>query len=242
MTDREVSLKKSFDCSGFRNRIFDFQADELPEDDREAFCGHVEACPPCARRLEVEEGFLRSLKSRMRREPAPPGLEGRLREALRREAPAPAGRGWWARTGPWAVPLAASILLALLLVPVLGENPDPAAAGMVAVDEQVTVVDFDCDTIGRSIEQQIDCGDPNHLNALKISDGGYWNLGLDGKPARRLVVDEAMRGHLLRVRGYLDSRFQTLWLTDYTDLGPNRAARPWSEPPFVAANLLLPHL
>jgi hypothetical protein len=33
-----------------------------------------------------------------------------------------------------------------------------------------------------------------------------------------------------------------LRLTDYTDLGPTRAAERRSEPPFVAANLLLPHL
>lgn len=231
-----------FNCNEFRNRIFDFQADELPEPVRIAFCGHMEDCPGCARRLEIEQGLLGSLKSHMRREAAPAGLEERVREALRREAPGPGRSGVWARTRPWLVPLAASLLLAWVLVPLIGGRPGSAAVAMVAVDEQVTVVDLDCDRMGKTLEQQIRCPDPNHLNALKVSDGDYWNLSMDHDTARRIVVDEAMRGHLLRVRGDLYSAIGTLRLSDYEDLGPSRAVERRTERPFVAAQMLLPHL
>lgn len=232
MSDREHDLKKPLSCRDFRERIFDFQADELSETNRESFTDHRDACPPCARRLEVEDGLLRGLRERLRPEPAPPELKGRVRAALRREAPGPESRAW-SRPMAWALPLAASLLLALMLGPLLGRRVPVDTPGVVPFEERVTVIDFDCDSAGKSLEQQVGCLDPRHLNAVKTDDGRVWQLSLDRPRARRLVVNRDMRGHVLQMTGSLYTAIETVKVDEYDDLGPVRK---------VAASVFPPHL
>jgi anti-sigma factor (TIGR02949 family) len=233
-------LEKSLHCSVIRDRLYHFQADELPETERREFAAHLDGCPECALRLEIEDDLLRSIKARLVRETAPPELRTRVRAALEREAPEPT-RWSWLPTGVGLVPLAASIFLAVLLIPLLAQA-DGAARGVVPVEQEVLVVDFDCDRAGRSVDQQIACANPHHLNALKHADGGYWNIGLDLQAARRLTVDRAMRGHRVRVRGSLYPHIRTVSLTGYEDLGLVRTAVSRRSEPFAAPSLLLAHL
>ena len=44
-------------CSDFKRKLFHYQADELPEDERLEMDAHLDECPGCAHRLEVEEGL-----------------------------------------------------------------------------------------------------------------------------------------------------------------------------------------
>ena len=224
MTDREHDLEKPTTCRDFCEQIFDFQADELTEADRRAFEAHRDACAPCARRLEVEEGLLGALRERLRPEPAPPGLKERVQEALRAEEPVPA-RGGWGRQMVWALPVAASLLIALMLAPMLGDRIEGDPAGVVPFDARVTLVDLDCARAGKTIDQQVACLHPMHLNALQAANGRYLHLSLDGPEARRLVVDREMRGHLLHLRGDLYEEIDTVRIRELEDLGrPSRVA------------------
>lgn len=223
MSREKVLLTQPLRCGEFRARIFEFQADELTEAEREAFAAHRDGCRPCARSLALEDAWLAQLRARLPRAPVPAGLEERVRHALRREAPDPRRASRLAAMF-WTLPVAASLLLVLVLWSAL-----PRAE---RVEQQVTVVDFVCDRAGRSMTQQIACADPSHLNALKLAVGRYWSLGLDRDAARGLVVDRAMRGHRLLVRGELYPAIRTLSLIDYEDLGAEAA---------VTAALFAPH-
>jgi hypothetical protein len=117
----------------------------------------------------------------------------------------------WLRI-PWLVPAAAALLLAVVLMPAL-----PQRGAVVSVDRYVTVVDIDCESMGRTLVQQRQCTHPHHLNALKVEPDQYWNISLDQELGRRLVADPEMRGHQLRVVGDLHSSIHTLQLTSFTD-------------------------
>lgn len=191
------------DCASFRRSIHDFQADELNEAERGAFEAHLSACAGCARALEVEEGFLRVLRGRLPRAEPSPGLDQRLREALRGEAPDPPAPAWY--RGPWLAAAAAALLLALLLVPGLGRplggGWSPVSGVVPVADVEVMLVDLDCDRAGGSVEEQRRCADPHHVNALKTADGRYWHISPDHADYGRLIRDPRMRGRRLVVDG-----------------------------------------
>jgi anti-sigma factor (TIGR02949 family) len=199
------------DCRRFLRDLYHYQAGELPDAEREALARHVGACPPCAERQAFEDAFLRGLKRRLGRTLAPPGLRARVVERLRGE---PAPSGWLG--APWVLPAAASLLLALALIPALRAFGPGAPVHIV---QEVTVVDFACDQAGVSLHGQRGCADPQHLNALKVSSASYWNVSLDTDASRSLVTDPGMRGHRLRVEGDLYAGIRTLRLSRFTDEG-----------------------
>lgn len=203
-------LDRTHLCRRFERDLFHFQAAELPEDEQRALADHVDGCPGCARRLEVEDGFLRGLKGRLGREEAPPELRDRVREALENQA-APRRSPGWLRT-PWLVPAAAALLLAVLLIPAM-----PPWAGVMHVEREVTVVDIDCEGAGRTLEEQRRCTHPHHLNALKVGPDQYWNVSLQQEAGRRLVTDREMRGHRILVTGDLYTSSRTLHVTGFAD-------------------------
>lgn len=196
-------LDEAMECASFRRSIHHFQADELPLVERETFEAHLSACAACARALEVEEGFLRALRARLPRAESPPGLEQRIRAALREEAPDPAAPAWYGR--PWLAAAAAALVLALLLVPGLGRPLEgrfsPVGGVLQVTGAEVMVVDLDCDRAGMLVQDQQRCGDPHHLNALKTTDGRYWHISPDHRDYGRLVTDPRMRGRRLVVDG-----------------------------------------
>jgi hypothetical protein len=200
-----------------------FQADELPEVEREAFQEHLNDCADCARALEVEEGFLRGLRARLPRAEQPSGLEQRVRAALRREALDPPSPSWH-RTS-WVAAAAAAVILALFLVPPLFRPPaggwSPAGGVVQVVGLEVMVVDLDCDRAGMSLEAQRNCKAPYHVNALKTADGRYWHISPDHEEYGRLIADPAMRGTRLVVDG------------DYYP-GINTLRIKWSRAPTIA--------
>ena len=213
-------MEHRISCGAFRRKLYHFQAGELPEGQREAFSRHLGDCPDCARRLAVEDEILGALKGRLRRVPAPPGLDERVRAALRQETGSGGFLAWF--RSPWLVPAAAALLLAVLLMPALGGfgvSGSGSPAGVVRVDTEVVVVDLDCDRAGKTLAQQRRCEHPLHLNALKVSPGRYWSVSLDQELSRHLVADEEMRGHRLHVEGDLYTGIRTLRLSDFTDLG-----------------------
>ncbi len=213
-------------CREFERQLWHFQAEELPESVRERFRQHMEACPGCARRLEVEQSLLLGLKSRLRREPSPPGLAARVRQALDREAPSPAKVGWF--RGPSLAAMAAALLLALIILPQTlspdTDNADRSASVATEVDRTVTVVDFDCDLKGVPLGAQRSCAHPAHLNALKISGEAYWHVSLADTASRRLATDRDLRGHRLHVRGQVYEDIGTLRVSEFRDLGMIRSA------------------
>lgn len=206
-------------CNVFRQSIYHFQADELPDAERRALQDHLDDCPRCARLLEVEESFLRGIKARLVRTPAPPGLETRIRAALEHERAPGRGAAAWFRA-PWFAAAAASLLLALLLVPRSDAPVDPAhSTPVLQVEEEVIVVDLDCDRAGLGYAGQRACLNERHLNALKLQDGTYWNISLDKETSRDLLVERSMRGHRMLVRGDLYPAIRTLKLSRAQDLG-----------------------
>ena len=195
-------ITEPVDCGTFLAWVYHLQAEEITEGDRRRLLSHAEVCRDCARRLEVEEGFLRALRGRLGRAEVPPGLEGAIREALAREAPVrPSGRGSSLRTRG-ASALAAAVLLGGLLVPAILEGPGRAnAVGSEAlrVVKATTIVDRDCDASGRSTAEQRKCRNARHVNALKVGDAVYWNVNLDHPLAKDIVLDADQRGRRVMV-------------------------------------------
>jgi anti-sigma factor (TIGR02949 family) len=211
-------MERPINCGTFCRQLYHFQADELPEYERRLCQDHLDACEPCARRHALEEGFARGLRRCMKRETAPPELLGRVRGALAREA-APARRGNGFRA-PWVAALAASVLLALVLLPASSGLPGVGLlSGVVHVEQRAVVVDLVCDRAGLTTDQQRGCRHPDHLNALKLDGGRYWNLSLDRDSSRSLVVDAEMRGHVLMLEGDFYTGIETLKVTGFEDLG-----------------------
>lgn len=205
-------------CKNFRDRIYLFQADELSERERQACQAHLNACESCADRLQIEETLLRVLRAKLPRTPAPPGLETRVRASLRAQGERATGLPWF-RT-PWFAASAAALLLMAVLVPsLIGDREDAPAGAGVTVQEEVVVVDRDCDKAGRSVEDQRRCTHPLHINALKLAEGSYWTISPDQTDFRYLLLDRGVRGRKLVVRGELYRDAETIRLTEIERLG-----------------------
>ncbi len=229
---KDEFVKKTVSCDKFRRDLYHLQAGELPEAEQLALAGHAEDCSDCGQLLAFEEAFLRGLKRRLSRAPAPPELRASVRAALDRES-VPVTFGAWLRA-PWLVPAAAALILALRLVPALSR----IGSGVVPVDREVMLVDLDCDRAGRTFEQQRRCTNPLHLNALKVGPAKYWTIGVDPDSDRGLVVDRDARGHQLHVVGDLYTRIRTLHVTSHTDQGPVRLSTDLRPASWIAAGIL----
>lgn len=201
-------------CESFDRHVYAFQAGELSGEEHERFQTHLDHCDRCARALEVETSFLAGFKGRLERTPAPPGLETRIRAALREEAPDPVRGAWsWLRA-PWFAAAAACALLVGLLAVGLPLVPGPTPGGQVGeavlVSRQGTIVDYDCDRAGAPLDLQKDCTHPGHVNALKMADGSYLQFSLAGEVSRDLVVDRSRRGSRVVVQGDYYPRIHTI--------------------------------
>lgn len=197
-------------CSRLQQKIYHFQAGELPGDEQQELANHVEDCPRCKRRLEIEDAFLRGLKARIPRASAPPGLRYRVRAAI--EDPSVRARRARGGRAAWLLPTAASVLLAALLLPSVTRWN-----GVVHVERDVTVVDLDCAQAGREIEYQRRCAHPLHRNALAVGPEEFWNIGLHDEAGRRLVADRDIRGHRVHVVGNLHTGTRTLEVAEFID-------------------------
>lgn len=203
---------KSADCRRLERDLFHFQAGELPEVEMRSIARHLDECPGCARREQIERDLLKVVKSRFSSVPAPPGLRDRIVANLPSDRGGMRIGGWW--RAQWLVPVLASLTLVVLLVPGL-----PRLAGVLEVERDVVVVDIDCEMAGKTLAQQRGCLHPHHLNALRVSEGVYWNVAL-GDPVGRLIAsDRELRGARLRVRGDLYTRIRTLHVGGYEVAG-----------------------
>jgi hypothetical protein len=224
---RAVRITEPASCSVFREWVYHLQADELAEADRETLLGHAEVCATCEWTLEVENSMLRGLKARLGREKAPPGLGDRIRDSLRAEAASfPArGRLSWLTT-PGASALAATALLAALLVPQLIDmgsgTPEALVGSKLRVVRPVTIVDHECDAAGRSLAEQRDCRNARHLNVLKVADGTYWNVNLDHPSAHDIVLQPSQRGRRIVVEADFYPELHTVRLIGIRDPAPPR--------------------
>jgi hypothetical protein len=204
------------DCPTFRRWIDAFLADEVAAAPRRKLEAHLERCDECARRLEVERGLVTALRRRLgglAESDAPPGLETRIRAALDAEAGRSARAGGspfaWLRT-PWFAAVAASLLLAVLVVPDLTGPDRSGFARVLGMERDVMVVDLDCDRAGKSIEAQRRCRLRHHLNALKLADGSYVYIALHREDDPYLLTEPDRRGALLHVKGDYYPALQTL--------------------------------
>lgn len=215
------SSDKPMNCRVFKRSLYHFQSDELTAAERSAFEEHLHACPPCAARLEVEEGLLRGLKARLAPASAPPGLETRIREQMRQASRERSPGVHWIRR-PWFAAMAASVLLALLLVP--GSNLFQTTSAITRVIEVVTVVDHQCDLAGLTHEQQRLCTKSDHLNALRRDDGTYWHVSVDDRTGRDMSTAAALRGRRMRVEGVLYESIRTLQVERAEEAAPRSAS------------------
>jgi mycothiol system anti-sigma-R factor len=211
-----MGQQKSMNCSSFRQCVYHFLADEVDGAERSRMEDHRDACPPCARYLEVEASFGRFVRARIGRETAPPALRARIRTAL--EAQAPERRGWFSSLlfAPGTAGAAAALALALVLGPtMLAIAPvKPAPEGeAVRVTRSATVVDLQCEQMGKTPEQQRGCRHGRHVNVLKVADGTYWNLSLAQESARELVFDHEARGRRVIVEGDFYPELSTIRLS-----------------------------
>jgi hypothetical protein len=207
-------------CDEFGRGIADYQLDQLGEVERAVFQEHLNGCVACARRLEVEDGFLRVVRAHLRPVAAPPELATRIRARLSQIAPDPGRRAWYRE--PWAAAIAASTLLALLVLSGSGGAFDASLAGLIEIGgRQALVVDHDCDRAGRPIGEQRRCRVAGHVNVLRIAHGTYWYVSLDDPAVRSRFLEPAMRGHRLVVTGQLYPRIHTLHLERFEDLDPD---------------------
>jgi len=212
--------------------MYAFQAGELTAEEHRRLQDHLERCETCARSFEVEESFLKGLKTRLARVPAPPGLETRIRASLRDEAVRPARGSWsWLRSPWFAATAACALTVGLLLVvfpvpPGAGEEVG-VGSGVVRISESGMIVDYDCDRAGLPVEAQMDCAHPRHVNALRAGDGSYVQFSLDDAVSRELVVDRSRRGSLVQVEGDYYPRIRTMKVVSVKDIpAPQRTAYP----------------
>ena len=183
----------------------------MAEGDRSALQEHLNRCEECARRLALEDKLLAAVKDALPREKAPAGLEARIRRALA-EAPGGDGGGevvplrpaWW--KDPMVAAMAAVLLLAALLAPVLLKRDTVAEPAIFAG----TIVDYQCDREGLSIEKQRECRARSHTNALKLEDGSYVHFNLHQTAYREFVTEPEMRGHRVTVQGNFHPEIRTL--------------------------------
>jgi len=102
--------------------------------------------------------------------------------------------------------MAAVFLLAALVTPVLMNRstvPEPAVF-------TGTIVDFECDREGMSLDMQRNCMARSHLNALKTDDGAYVHFNIHQADYRSLLFDADVRGCQVKVHGNLHPEIRTL--------------------------------
>lgn len=201
------------DCKSFRDRIFPFQADELPAAERANCVSHLDACPGCSARLALEDEALDALRAGLARATAPPGLETRIRSSLRATPARPSwhGAGW----------VAATVAVAVIAVAIVVYLPRHQALAQGVV----TVVDLDCDRAGKDVPSQRGCRDPHHVNALKLPDGSYWTMDPTRPEFRYLLLDREQRGTKLIVAGHRLGRSNVIRLQSAERAALDRAAQ-----------------
>lgn len=198
----------SGECRSFRDSVYSFLDNEMEESQRNRLQAHLDDCPGCGRYLEFEERFSSALRSRLPRLGAPEGLLERVNSELDRQAVSVRRRSRL-RTYVGAAGFTAAAVSLLALGLPRGWLPGRAPAQPQHVVREVTVVDEECDRAGLALEEQRECRKADHLNALKLADGSYWDLALDGPDARRIAAEPQERGRRIVVEGDL-----------YAPLGP----------------------
>jgi len=83
------------DCSHVRNRLFDFQEDTFPTEERKKIEQHIRSCPACARLIEGVQEFSSALNHEKAIEPNPfagtrilQHIESELENRTRKSQPA----------------------------------------------------------------------------------------------------------------------------------------------------------
>ncbi|MDH3626583.1 MAG: zf-HC2 domain-containing protein [Acidobacteriota bacterium] len=206
-------------CKNFKEWLYHFQQNELSSEREEALLEHADACPPCGLTLEFEATMLATLKKRLQPTATPVGLESRVRGVIENATPGRLSSSWFQR--PFVAAVAASLLLAVLVIPSLRDGEWLSFRSVRAVSGTVTVVDPICEKAGRTYEQQRRCKNHAHLNTLVTDDGTEWNISLDDERFRGLLTDTEMRGRRMRVRGNLFGPIRTLQLVEAEVLNPS---------------------
>jgi anti-sigma factor (TIGR02949 family) len=215
LTDVERWRLTLVDCTTFRERIVGFLGDEMAADERERHQAHLDGCHACADRLDAERSFERAIRARLRPATAPPGLETRVRAALRSEASGDRGARvpWWRNA--WLATAAAAALAAVLFF--VGPVPTfDGPAGSAAFRGRI--VDHHCDLYGLTIEQQRDCLDDAHQNALRLDDGGYVLLAIDERDRHGSLLTRDARGLEVEVSGRFFRATRTIAVADVRGL------------------------
>jgi anti-sigma factor RsiW len=124
------------DCRRTAGRVTPYVDNALPTDERAEVERHLDACPPCRRGAEQEQGgrtVLRECAGRLKSEPLPPGLRSRCESLAREHARMP--RVSWLRL---LVPLTAMAVLVIvagvLLFSVATRRSDTLLAAQLTAD------------------------------------------------------------------------------------------------------------
>ena len=223
---------RSMRCDEVLERLTAYADGELAGEESWSIRRHLEACPPCGVRAEVEGGFKRVLGALLQREAAPASLGQRVRDALAREGSAAGRRD--SRRRAWRLALAAAagvVALAGLAVWLAGRAPglqeeresrapvDGAAGGpgagslaLVSVHLRGTIVCAPCEAVHAPIEDQQRCWAYGHLNGVRDEQGRLWNLVRreDAAPQAAALLDGRLRGRRVEVDGQAIERISYL--------------------------------
>jgi anti-sigma factor RsiW len=162
-----------------------------------AFEDHLTACSDCTRELAALRDLRTALQDESCRHRPPPGLEGRVREALRQARPSPAaGRRWTARLTAAAALAAAVLFGASLSLALRTPSPDDRLTAEVTAgharsllaDHLFDVASDDRHTVKPWFQRRADFSPP----VLDLKGQGFPLAGgrldfLDGRTAAALV-------------------------------------------------------
>jgi hypothetical protein len=199
------------DCKQFREVLDCYVDGELSAAAMSAADAHRRECASCARVAADVEALRRHVRRVVTAHLPPPGLEGRVRHAIRSPWMPPGLPPAWlaSRTA-----VAATLVLALAAWVGLSPSSRVQEGLVVALDRAVlslaaaeptvfeaTVLCRDCELKKRYGEEPA-CDRIGHHGALATADGHLWNI-VEQPSSVDLIHDDALLGRKVRVRGRL---------------------------------------
>jgi anti-sigma factor (TIGR02949 family) len=208
-------------CERTRRCLDSYLANEMLAETRRGIERHLETCPACSAELAARTSLRGRLKAAVQRQEVPPGLDARLREALRHTKSRPRPPIAWM---PWAAAAAVLFLaVATWLIRPLGAPALPDLADRRGQDVFIRKVSHDLAAV-----LQVGLGDHIHCSIFRkypkdppTIDEMAAMLGPSYKELVPIVKDHVPGGFRILLAhqcGYLGRRFVHVTLSDGSNL------------------------